>query len=89
MKGGPFLKLFLGLDVSSKKFNICFLTDSKEILFEGSLSKDLIGATIMNLLTEEITLDKFSKMPLEEVAELLQKLGKGRFKNPEQLVKTI
>lgn len=28
-------------------------------------------------------------MPLEEAAELLQKLGKGRFKNPEQLVKSI
>lgn len=43
----------------------------------------------MNLLTEDIILDEFSEMPLEEVAELLQKLGRGRFKNPEQLVKSI
>lgn len=43
----------------------------------------------MNLLTEGITLDEFSEMPLESAAELLQKLGKGRFKNPEQLVKSI
>lgn len=237
MKGGPSMKLFIGLDVSSQKLDTCFLTDSKEILFEGSLSNDLIGAsevkqkileyqetfgfyqivigmestsvysfhpsmffyldedlkqlpvevtvenpyrikqysrmfdqdktdkidaqiiadylrvdlhtlspikeeiyvglqrltrsryqlvtqmveakqhflenltykcntlskelanednktsvfgtTIMNLLTEDITLDEFSEMPLEEAAELLQKLGKGRFKNPEQLVKSI
>ncbi len=237
MKGGPSMKLFIGLDVSSQKLDTCFLTDSKEILFEGSLSNDLIGAseikqkileyqetfgfyqivigmestsvysfhpsmffyldedlkqlpvevtvenpyrikqysrmfdqdktdkidaqiiadylrvdlhtlspikeeiyvglqrltrsryqlvtqmveakqhflenltykcntlskelanednktsvfgtTIMNLLTEDITLDEFSEMPLEEAAELLQKLGKGRFKNPEQLVKSV
>ncbi|BDP68777.1 hypothetical protein EfmAA55_32060 (plasmid) [Enterococcus faecium] len=43
----------------------------------------------MNLLTEGITLDEFSEMPLEAAVELLQKLGKGRFKNPEQLVKSI
>lgn len=237
MKGGPSMKLFIGLDVSSQKLDTCFLTFSKEILFEGSLSNNLIGAseikqknleyqeafgfyqivigmestsiysfhpsmffyldedlkqltveitvenpyrikqyskmfdqdktdkidaqiiadylrvvlhtlspikeeihvglqrltrscyqlatqlieakqhflenltykcntlskelanednktsvfgtTIMNLLTEDITLDEFSEMPLEEAAELLQKLGKGRFKNPEQLVKSI
>lgn len=237
MKGGPSMKLFIGLDVSSQKLDTCFLTDSKEILFEGSLSNDLIGASeikqrildyqetfgfcqivigmestsvysfhpamffyldedlkllpvevtvenpyrikqysrmfdqdktdkidaqiiadylrvdlhtlspikeevyvglqrltrsryqlvtqmveakqhflenltykcntlskelanednktsifgasIMNLLTEGITLDEFSEMSLEAAVELLQKLGKGRFKNPEQLVKSI
>ncbi|HFD0683418.1 TPA: transposase, partial [Enterococcus faecium] len=39
------MKLFIGLDVSSQKLDTCFLTDSKEILFEGSLSNDLIGAS--------------------------------------------
>ncbi|MBV7392219.1 IS110 family transposase [Enterococcus sp. ALS3] len=39
------MKLFVGLDVSSQKLDTCFLLDSKEILFERSLSNDLIGAS--------------------------------------------
>jgi transposase len=63
-------------------------TLSKELANEDNKTS-VFGTTIMNLLTEDITLDEFSEMPLEEAAELLQKLGKGRFKNPEQLVKSI
>lgn len=63
-------------------------TLSKELANEDNKTS-VFGATIMNLLTEDITLDEFSEMPLEAAAELLQKLGKGRFKNPEQLVKSI
>lgn len=63
-------------------------TLSKELANEDNKTS-VFGTTIMNLLTEDITLDEFSEMPLEEATELLQKLGKGRFKNPEQLVKSI
>ncbi|WP_395522495.1 IS110 family RNA-guided transposase, partial [Enterococcus faecium] len=63
-------------------------TLSKELANEDNKTS-VFGTTIMNLLTEDITLDEFSEMPLEEAAELLQKLGKGRFKNPEQLVKSV
>lgn len=41
-------------------------------------------ATMLTLLT-----DDFSSMPLEELANLLQNLGKGRFKDPEKLANSI
>lgn len=63
-------------------------TLSKELANEDNRTS-VFGATIMNLLTADIIPNEFSEMPLEAAAELLQKLGKGRFKNPEQLVKSI
>lgn len=63
-------------------------TLSKELANEDSKTS-IFGASIMNLLTEGIILDEFSEMPLESAVELLQKLRKGRFKNPEQFVKSI
>lgn len=63
-------------------------TLSKKLTQEDNRTS-VFGSTIMNLLTEDITLDEFVEMPLEDAVELLQKLGKGRFKNPEQLAKSI
>lgn len=72
------------LDNLSYKCN----TLSKELAIETNATS-VFGSTIMNLLTEDITLDEFAGMPLEEAAAFLQKLGRGRFKNPDQLAKSI
>lgn len=72
------------LDNLSYKCN----TLSKELAIETNATS-IFGSTIMNLLTEDITLDEFAEMPLEEAAAFLQKLGRGRFKNPDQLAKSI
>lgn len=72
------------LDNLSYKCN----TLSKELAIETNATS-VFGSTIMNLLTEDITLDEFAEMPLEEAAAFLQKLGRGRFKNPDQLAKSI
>lgn len=49
----------------------------------------VFSSTIMSLMTDEYSLDELANMPLEEFATLLQKKGKGRFKNPESLGKAI
>ena len=61
----------------------------KKELREADLSTSVFSATIMNLLTEDMTLDDMANLPLEDFAAYLQKKGKGRFKDPEKLVKTI
>lgn len=43
----------------------------------------------MDLLTQDMTLDTMADMPLEGFAILPQKKGRGRFKDPEKLAKTI
>lgn len=40
-------------------------------------------------MTEDYTLDELAETPLEDFAELLQKIEHGRFKNPEKLAKVI
>lgn len=72
------------LDNLSYKCN----TLSKELAIETNATS-VFGSTIMSLLTEDITLDEFAEMPVEEAAAFLQKLGRGRFKNPDQLAKNI
>lgn len=72
------------LDNLSYKCN----TLSKELAIEPNATS-VFGSTIMSLLTEDITLDEFAELPLEEAAAFLQKLGRGRFKNPDQLAKSI
>lgn len=58
-------------------------------LRESEVSTTLFSATIMDLLTQDMTLDEMAALPLEEFAALLQTKGRGRFKNPEELAKTI
>jgi len=47
MKGGPSMNLFVGLDVSSEKLDVCFLSDDEHltILEEITLGNDIDGAT--------------------------------------------
>lgn len=61
-------------------------TLSKEL---NTTSTSIFSATIIDLMTEELSLDDIAQMPLEEFAELLQKKGRGRFKDPEKLAKVI
>lgn len=49
----------------------------------------VLSATIVNLMTEDYSLDQLANMPLEDFANLIQKMGRGRFKNPEGTAKAI
>ncbi|CZE07193.1 transposase%2C IS116/IS110/IS902 family protein [Streptococcus pneumoniae] len=44
---------------------------------------------MMTLMTDEMTLDELANMPLQELDDWLQKLGKGHFKDSEKLAQTI
>lgn len=58
-------------------------------LIQEDLSTSVYSATVISLMTENYTLDELAETPLEDFAELLQKLGHGRFKAPEKLAKGI
>lgn len=78
---------------------ICQLTEMKQHFLENLYYKcntltqevdtSVFGATMMHLLTDSITLDEIADMPLEDLVELLQKKGRGRFSDPEKLAKSI
>ncbi|CDR55233.1 IS110 family transposase [Staphylococcus schweitzeri] len=53
------------------------------------VSTSVFGSTMLELFTNDITLDELSKIPLEDFVSHLQKAGKGRFTNTEKLVKSI
>ncbi|WP_066185550.1 IS110 family RNA-guided transposase [Gracilibacillus timonensis] len=75
------------------------LTESKQHFLENlyykcnTLTTDIdtsvFGSTMMELLTDSFSLDDIAAMDLEELALFLQKRGKGRFKDPDQLAKDI
>lgn len=58
-------------------------------LASSDVSTSIFGSTMITLLTEEMTLDEFAMLELEEAGQYLQKLGKGRFKDPEKLAMAI
>ncbi|EPM6849793.1 IS110 family transposase [Enterococcus faecalis] len=49
----------------------------------------VFSSTILSLMSDDYSLDELAEMPLEDFAALLQEKGKGRFKHPENLAKTI
>lgn len=61
----------------------------KKELRDAEVSTSVFSATILSLMTEETTLDTMAEMPLEDFAAFLQQKGRGRFKDPEKLGKTI
>lgn len=75
------------------------LTECKQHFLENlyykcnTLSKEvetsIFGATMMELLAESFSLDDIAHMELNELADFLQKKGKGRFSNPEKLAHSI
>lgn len=78
---------------------ICQLTEMKQHFLENlyykcnTLTKEvdtsIFGSTMMNLLTDSLSLDEIASMPLEELAALLQEKGRGRFSNPDKLAQSI
>ena len=59
----------------------------KELKAESGTS--VFGATLMEILSDSLSLDEVALMEIEDLAALLQTKGRGRFKNPEKLAKTI
>lgn len=57
-------------------------TLSKELKAEGG---SVLSATLVTLMTEDYTMDQLAELSLEEFANLIQKLGKYRFKIPKEL----
>lgn len=60
-----------------------------ELKNDNELSTSIYSATLVTLMTENYTLDELAETSLEDFSELLQKLGRGRFKNSEKLAKII
>lgn len=54
-----------------------------------SIDTSVFGATMMALLTEDVTLDEIAEMPLEDLADFLNTKGRGRFADSEKLAKAI
>lgn len=63
-------------------------TLSTEIKNE-KLTTSLWSNTIITLMTEDHTLDELATVSLKDLADFIQKLGRGRFKAPEKLAKAI
>mgnify|MGYP001940175694 FL=1 len=63
-------------------------TLSKELKNNGQKTS-IFSATIMTLMTADYTLDDLNGLSLEEFADLVNQLGRGRFKSPEKVAKSI
>lgn len=83
---------------------VCQLTETKQHFLEnltykcntltrelknGEATTSIFGATMISLMTEDYSLDDFANMSLEELGELLQTYGRGRFKYPEKIAQSI
>lgn len=75
------------------------LTEMKQHFLENlyykcnTLSKEIdtsiFGSTMMDLLTDSMTLEDIASMSLEDLAAILQAKGRGRFSNPQKLAKSL
>ena len=73
------------------------LTECKQHFLENlyykcnTLSKELdtsvFGATMLDLLSDALTLDEMAEMELEDLANLLQEKGRGRFKTIKKAIR--
>jgi transposase len=78
---------------------ICQMTEMKQHFLENlyykcnTLTKEVdtsvFGSTMMDLLTDSLSLDQIADMSLEDLAALLQHKGRGRFSNPDRLAKSL
>ncbi len=78
---------------------ICQLTEMKQHFLENlyykcnTLTKEIdtsvFGSTMMELLTDSMSLDEIASMSLVELAAFLQERGRGRFSNPDKLANSI
>jgi transposase len=75
------------------------LTEMKQHFLENlyykcnTLTKEIdtsvFGSTMMDLLTDSMSLDEIAAMPLENLAAFLQAKGRGRFSDPDKLAQSI
>jgi transposase len=75
------------------------LTEMKQHFLENlyykcnTLTKEIdtsvFGSTMMDLLTDSMSLDEIAAMPLEDLAAFLQAKGRGRFSDPDKLAQSI
>jgi transposase len=54
-----------------------------------NVDTSVFGATMMDLLSDALSLDEIAEMDLGQLAAILQQKGKGRFSDPEKLAKAI
>lgn len=57
--------------------------------FTEEVESDVFGKAMMDLFLENYSLDELSNMPLEELADYLQKQGKNRFPDPDCVARSI
>ncbi|MEN1970708.1 IS110 family transposase, partial [Lentibacillus sp. N15] len=55
----------------------------------NEVDTSVFGSTMMELFADSFSLDDLADMELEDLAVFLQKKGKGRFRDPEKLAKSI
>lgn len=60
-----------------------------ELKKDDELNTSVYSATLITLMTENYTLDDLAETPLDQFSELIQKLGRGRFKAPDKLANII
>jgi transposase len=75
------------------------LTEMKQHFLENlyykcnTLTKEIdtsvFGSTMMDLLTDSMSLEDIANMSLEDLAATLQQKGRGRFSNPQKLAKSL
>lgn len=58
-------------------------------LAQEKIFSDRFGATASSIIEEFFSVDDIAYMPVEELAEYINKKGKGHFANPEELASTI
>lgn len=78
---------------------ICQLTEMKQHFLENlyykcnTLTKEIdtsvFGSTMIDLLTDSLSLDEIAAMTIEALAAFLQEKGRGRFSDPSKLAKSI
>jgi len=81
---------------------VCHLTECKQHFLENlyykcntiskefkSDNKSILGATMMDILSDSLSLDEIALMDIEELAALLQDKGRNKFGDPQKLAKII
>jgi transposase len=58
-------------------------------LAQEKIFSDRFGATSSSIIEEFFSVDEIAYMPVEELAEFINKKGKGRFANPDEIAATL
>ena len=58
-------------------------------LAQEKIFSDRFGATSSSIIEEFFSVDEIAYMPVEELADFINKKGKGRFANPDEIAATL